>query len=374
MDQDEKLDYHLYYTRHTLSSRPPSRAESVTSLSELSSNGGEYGNYFGNPLHDPHYPHSIGTGSSTPVVNVEAVLADIDSFFDYNPPRFNAANTTTAITPNNTTTEPSIFNNTPLPSPSISLSQPTPPPLSRIPSTSNSAIFSPTPIHGAIPDLNVLQNAVTPPVEQPPSVVPTQGFFPSLKELAARTVLHIGKPLYVEYIPEAVMDYLQPGARPCALCRKPYVKEWVSSVRVKSFQGHPAVARRVRFCSVSCWKIANEQMEAEESGLITPTPTPGSRTGHLPPVVTPKNEVNPFDDIENVFNLLSLENNLEGTMVCKGGQTYWPVICHSRSDKTRSISASPKLMSLNNSVNSAEPIARTNVCSGRCLGEGVCEW
>ncbi|ORY96033.1 hypothetical protein BCR41DRAFT_288571, partial [Lobosporangium transversale] len=142
MDQDERLDYHLYYTRHALSSRPPSRAGSVGGLSEAGGN-----------------------------INLSGSRG----------------------------------------------------------------------------------SSVTPPLPGRRPTVTSSNFFPTLKELAARAVLYCGEPLPLEYIPETVVEYLQPGARPCAFCRRPYVKEWISSVRVKSYLGHPAVARRVRFCSTTCW-------------------------------------------------------------------------------------------------------------------------
>ncbi|KAF9983141.1 hypothetical protein BGZ65_002128 [Modicella reniformis] len=74
MDQDERLDYHLYYTRHALSSRPSSRADSIGSLNEA----GDYGGSHGGSWADPSGTGAV-TGASTPRVNMEAVLADIDS-------------------------------------------------------------------------------------------------------------------------------------------------------------------------------------------------------------------------------------------------------------------------------------------------------
>ncbi|KAI8581253.1 hypothetical protein K450DRAFT_233866 [Umbelopsis ramanniana AG] len=76
----------------------------------------------------------------------------------------------------------------------------------------------------------------------------------SLRELASRSVFMHKIPFRLDDIPEPILSYVQPGAaRPCAHCGKPYVKEWLSSVQVKSFRGHPAVVRRVRFCSERCW-------------------------------------------------------------------------------------------------------------------------
>lgn len=87
----------------------------------------------------------------------------------------------------------------------------------------------------------------------------------SLRELASRSVFLHRIPFRPENIPEAILSYVQPGAaRPCAHCGKPYVKEWLSSVQVKSFRGHPAVVRRVRFCSERCWNhCAKEDQEID---------------------------------------------------------------------------------------------------------------
>ncbi|KAI8601683.1 hypothetical protein EDD21DRAFT_304791 [Dissophora ornata] len=287
MDQDERLDYHLYYTRHALASRPPSRAES-----------GQCGQIA--------FPSPSFESSKSPMVS---------------------------------------------------------------------------PVVGLLP-----------------TTTPTPGFFPSLKELAARAVLHQGEPLPLEYIPEVVVEYLEPGARPCGFCRGPYVKEWVSSVRVKSYLGHPAVARRVRFCSAACWRTASEQLDAEEAGNIVPSAAaPGSTTGHLPPVVTTDGDSRGSSreedlDVTMVDSTLSSPTThsapssplttpmspwTQGMRVCKGGQTYWPVIGRQRRGRTLSSGLSSPLSvspSTKLSVDESASIAKTNVCSGGCLVRGVCEW
>ncbi|KAG0261672.1 hypothetical protein BGZ95_004178 [Linnemannia exigua] len=389
MDQDERLDYHLYYTRHALSSRPPSRAESINSLNEGGAAGSDYGSSYGGSWMEPY---GSGTGTSTPRVNIEAVVSDIDSFFDYIPSSLaTSTNTTvtTAISSSSLTVEPSIFDSS-LASPPSSSSRP---PLSPSSVTSGSL-----PSPGASEESTQSPDtaAITP---QCHSETPLQGegqqvassapsFFPTLKELAARAVLHGGTPLPLEYIPEPIIDYLQPGARPCGWCRRPYVKEWVSSVRVKSYLGHPAVARRVRFCSVACWKTASEQLEAEEaSGPTTLVTSPGATTGHLPPVAFVHHAGDSQDDYltANLHDSSSfpsplgssmsrLDAMMQGMKVCKGGQTYWPVIA--REQRT---STPPPIQHTVDSKGSIAPTTEiskrdTSVCSGRCLGGNVCEW
>ncbi|KAF9905481.1 hypothetical protein BX616_001005 [Lobosporangium transversale] len=412
MDQDERLDYHLYYTRHALSSRPPSRAGSVGGLSEAGGNISDYANNYGRSSNDLN---GTGTGYSTPRFNVEAVLSDIDSFFDYIPSlSHNGARTTstTAISSSTTTAEPSIFDGTVLSASSPSM---TTSPTSLTPAAAlqlDTSTPGQTPAQSnPIPDLSGSRgSSVTPPLPGRRPTVTSSNFFPTLKELAARAVLYCGEPLPLEYIPETVVEYLQPGARPCAFCRRPYVKEWISSVRVKSYLGHPAVARRVRFCSTTCWKIANEQLELEEPGKATipsSTPVQGATTGYLSPTVitvndsttvtasSPEDELN-MAVLDSALPPLSLSSSLstpltllqqqqsqprqpwsQGMRTCKGGQTYWPVVGRQRRGRMLSPSPSSSLSSLSSvhaSMGSSDSITKANVCSGGCLGGGVCEW
>ncbi|KAF9950528.1 hypothetical protein BGZ72_007846 [Mortierella alpina] len=427
MDQDERLDYHLYYTRHALSSRPPSRAESVSSLNENGAPASDYGSAYGGSWSDPY---GGATGASTPRVNVEAVISDIDSFFEHLsslPSQSNTTTTTTTtISSSSTIPEPSIFEGTSLSAPSTPvIATPSPEELSPQEAQSYSVVTSHY-HNNHIPESSSIVPSTTP---RSGLVLPTTTsspiFFPSLLELAARAVLHRGQPLPLEYMPEQVVDYLQPGARPCGLCRRPYVKEWVSSVRVKSYLGHPAVARRVRFCSAACWKTAGEQLEAEEeaatargAGVMTspstPSLTPGARTGHLPPVLMMSESsraarrrsmsMGQDEDPESPLSSLLSSPVSQGMRVCKGGQTYWPVIARQRRDASSSSSMggrarpSSSVSSASISSSSSSYLApasliahtvdesgsitettstskrETNVCSGGCLGGGVCEW
>ncbi|KAG0091881.1 Podocan-like protein 1 [Podila epicladia] len=374
MDQDERLDYHLYYTRHALSSRPPSRAESINSIYDGSDNGS--------------WADLYGTGTSTPRVNAEAVISDIDSYFDFVPsmPSPITSSVATVINASQSSTlalsEPPLLGEPALmiPSASSSSSPSIPSPQTtgqdnNQPNLSISTLTQNQDLTSSPSSLFAPSVPATPATSGISTSVPN--FFPSLRELAARTVLYNGEPLPLEYIPEQVVDYLQPGARPCAFCRMPYVKEWVSSVRVKSYLGHPAVARRVRFCSSNCFKQASEQLEAEESGAAA-GPAPIVTSGWdlvggvrgldiKRPAGSKAGSSMSMDSLENSsFDLDMLSppsaDTNQGMRVCKGGQNYWPVTVREKRASRR------------NEPVSKSSVARTSVCSGGCLGGGVCEW
>ncbi|CAO3659938.1 unnamed protein product [Rhizopus stolonifer] len=87
-----------------------------------------------------------------------------------------------------------------------------------------------------------------------PEEIPDTQLFPSLREIAARTILLYPTPsLPYDYLPEHLAEDLK-CTKACNHCQGPFVNEWVTSVQVKSFGGHPAVVRRVRFCSMECWR------------------------------------------------------------------------------------------------------------------------
>ncbi|KAI8345372.1 hypothetical protein BD560DRAFT_411658 [Blakeslea trispora] len=83
--------------------------------------------------------------------------------------------------------------------------------------------------------------------------LPTEtGLLLSLREIASRAILKHRLDVPLSYLPEHLAQDMKAG-RICAQCQDPFVNEWVTSVQVKSFGGHPAVVRRVRFCSTQCW-------------------------------------------------------------------------------------------------------------------------
>ncbi|KAF1802408.1 hypothetical protein FB192DRAFT_1304453 [Mucor lusitanicus] len=78
----------------------------------------------------------------------------------------------------------------------------------------------------------------------------------SLREIATRTILRHEIDVPLEWLPLHLAQDISGGrnkCRSCSYCQGPFVNEWVTSVQVKSFGGHPAVVRRVRFCSTQCW-------------------------------------------------------------------------------------------------------------------------
>lgn len=78
----------------------------------------------------------------------------------------------------------------------------------------------------------------------------------SLKEIATRVILKNEVEVPLDILPPNLAMDIAGGrnkCRTCSYCQGPFVNEWVTSVQVKSFGGHPAVVRRVRFCSTKCW-------------------------------------------------------------------------------------------------------------------------
>ncbi|CAG8527145.1 5192_t:CDS:2 [Ambispora leptoticha] len=87
-------------------------------------------------------------------------------------------------------------------------------------------------------------------------------FIPSLMELAARSVLLNEASVAPGSLPQRLYEYLIQGGRPCYFCHKPYVKQWISSVQVKGYLGHPAILRRIRICSTHCWNMYLKTLES----------------------------------------------------------------------------------------------------------------
>ncbi|KAI7899069.1 uncharacterized protein BX663DRAFT_518973 [Cokeromyces recurvatus] len=79
----------------------------------------------------------------------------------------------------------------------------------------------------------------------------------SLREIATRTILqqNLIKKIPFELLPYHLSQDIMGGGHKkiCSYCSGPFVNEWVTSVQIKSYGGHPAVVRRVRFCSTRCW-------------------------------------------------------------------------------------------------------------------------
>ncbi|ORX58932.1 L domain-like protein [Hesseltinella vesiculosa] len=76
----------------------------------------------------------------------------------------------------------------------------------------------------------------------------------SLRELATRVILQHDLQVPLHMIPPHLAKDLEAPRRHCTKCHLPFVNEWLTSVQVKSYRGHPAVVRRVRFCSTKCWQ------------------------------------------------------------------------------------------------------------------------
>ncbi|KAI9302305.1 hypothetical protein BJ944DRAFT_270138 [Cunninghamella echinulata] len=89
-----------------------------------------------------------------------------------------------------------------------------------------------------------------------PSILATTNIVHSLRELATRVILNSNRNDYpLHMIPPHLAKDLTKSPRWCAHCQRAFVNEWLTSVEIKSYRGHPAVVRRVRFCSTKCWQL-----------------------------------------------------------------------------------------------------------------------
>ncbi|KAI9245437.1 hypothetical protein BY458DRAFT_551481 [Sporodiniella umbellata] len=113
-------------------------------------------------------------------------------------------------------------------------------------------------------------------------VPPETQLLPSLREWAARALLSHQIPY--DSLPEHLAQDFK-CTQTCCHCHQPFVNEWVTSVQVKSFGGHPAVVRRV--------------------SMFTPSPIPKNNT------ISPKGA---FRSLIDVVKSIQLKGEQEFTV------------------------------------------------------------
>ncbi|CAO3608450.1 unnamed protein product [Mucor hiemalis] len=87
----------------------------------------------------------------------------------------------------------------------------------------------------------------------------------SLRELSLRTIITLSErqdSTLLSLVPDHIaFDLKSNEIQKCNYCQKPYVREWLSSIQLKSYRGHPSVVRKVRFCGTKCWQDYREQRD-----------------------------------------------------------------------------------------------------------------
>ena len=72
-----------------------------------------------------------------------------------------------------------------------------------------------------------------------------------------------------------VSDLARNRIQKCNYCRKPFVREWLSSVQLKTYRAHPSVVQKVRFCGTLCWqnyrRMRDELAIEAQSNILDPT-------------------------------------------------------------------------------------------------------
>lgn len=100
----------------------------------------------------------------------------------------------------------------------------------------------------------------------------------SLREVSLRTIITLSEsqdPALLSLVPDHIaFDLKSKEVQKCNYCLKPYVREWLSSVQLKTYRGHPSVVRKVRFCGSKCWRDYREQRNqlalAAQSNVTNP--------------------------------------------------------------------------------------------------------
>ncbi|KAL0076849.1 hypothetical protein J3Q64DRAFT_1771109 [Phycomyces blakesleeanus] len=100
-----------------------------------------------------------------------------------------------------------------------------------------------------------------------PPITPAVNLIHSLRETCCRVILRQQIPFPHNVLPNHIEEELMHKVRLCSACQRSFVNEWITSVQVKSYKGHPAVVHRVRFCSTKCW-LSCLDSEKEKSVLV----------------------------------------------------------------------------------------------------------
>lgn len=97
----------------------------------------------------------------------------------------------------------------------------------------------------------------------------------SLREISLRAAIILSSNnRLLSQIPDHIaVDLRNESVQLCPSCHGPYIREWISSVQLKSYRGHPSVVRKVRFCGTKCWhdyraKLAQKVIDIQNSSAL----------------------------------------------------------------------------------------------------------
>lgn len=100
----------------------------------------------------------------------------------------------------------------------------------------------------------------------------------SLREISLRTIVSLSEndASIISLIPDHIAYDLNINKiQNCGFCHKPYIREWLSSVQLKSYRGHPSVVRKIRFCGTKCWQEHNDRRNQKaleaQSNILNPS-------------------------------------------------------------------------------------------------------